>query len=814
VDADIEWTDEGDTYDVLRRPLNASGRTELATNVTPPYSDADAPGGQEYAIEVNGQRTEYRRPIRPDHRWQMPLPRNLLSDPESFDPGDTVWEESKDVTYIGVAKNVGPNGEDAAELEWTGDFGSFRPSITSLDVTGDITGGFYVRAKTGIAHLFTDLDNVADGADVGTEWTWLTASEDDVSNFSIFELRCLNNRTKPYRIYLLRAGLNLGDSLEYSTRSQVPQTIPDVIQGADLQNGSQSGADTNDLDFGVGESGVPYAVGGGDDQTSTLPQDGTETWATRVYIPSSVGADVELLGRMDYAYPTLAYDDTNGDLRLRYKDSGSNTQQGPRVSALEGQWHAVAITIDGSDLRLNVGGTTDEQTGTDLSITADPRLLGTQSGARVQHPEQHPVLTEAEAEAVRQRLAGNPPDPVAPTEAWDFTAETNPHNLVTQSEDITGSDWNNKRLSVTPDVTTDPAGGSTADELVNNDQQFPLVRNRVKAAANRTVALVAYLKANASNVAAIRIDASDGNSNFEQYLQPFDLAAGSIGTAFYDTDQGYIVSGSENPKMQEVGNAWYRCYLSVEYQNGGFMKFHGIELLDSSGDRISDTQASNNTYSVYVWGNQVIYGDNPMPPYVKTDSSIAFSQTVPALRDSSNDLALGSKPNKADTNDGSWIAPIGMAEDGDDQLRAPTKRPTVTWVERVKYTATRATGRSSNGWKVTATDLVVEDTNGNTASAAHGKTINDGTYHTLAVTIDEVGGVAEVYIDGATSPDATVDLSTVGTLKSNDVELLAEGGTIKQPAYYTRTLSGEEIAYLHERLVDNPTEPFPNYTTP
>jgi hypothetical protein len=138
----------------------------------------------------------------------------------------------------------------------------------------------------------------------------------------------------------------------------------------------------------------------------------------------------------------------------------------------------------------------------------------------------------------------------------------------------------------------------------------------------------------------------------------------------------------------------------------------------------------------------------------------------------------------------------------------------VTWIERVKYTSARALGRSSNGWKVTDSDLVVEDTNGNTASAAHGQTINGGVYHTLAVLVDEAAGTAELYIDGATSPDATVDLSTVGTLKSSDVELLAEGGTIKQPAYYTRALSGEEIAYLHERLVDNPESAFPIYALP
>jgi len=197
---------------------------------------------------------------------------------------------------------------------------------------------------------------------------------------------------------------------------------------------------------------------------------------------------------------------------------------------------------------------------------------------------------------------------------------------------------------------------------------------------------------------------------------------------------------------------------------------------------------------------------DPVAPTEAWDSTVGSGSTLPALRQSSNDISVGASVSRVD--------PIGLSDGGGGSLLTPTNRSTVTWIERVKYTATRAFGRSANGWKVTATDLVVEDTGGNTASAAHGKTINYGVYHTLAVTIDEVTGTAEVYIDGATSPDATVDLSTVGTLKSSDVELLAEGGTIKQPAYYTRALSGEEIAYLHERLVDNPETAHPEYTNP
>lgn len=536
--------------------------------------------------------------LKPTHRWQMPLPRNLLDDPESFDPATTAWGiTSGNTTYDGTVDNVGPNGETAAKITLAGDGSKFRADPN--DFPTPATTAIFVRAVSGTVDVIFDNFGIPSKTEtIGTEWQWFTQTHPAGDTLQTFEFR------GDGEIYILRAGLNRGSTLEYSTRSAVPQMMKDVVAGADLGNGSDPGADTNDLDFAVDGSGVPYAVADGDDETSTLPQDGTETWAVRVYVPASVGADVQYLGDSALGYPTLVYDDANGDLRIRYKDSSGTTQQGPSVAASEGSWHTVAMTVDGSDLRLNVDGTTDQQTGTDLSITADPRLLGSVAGARVQHPEQHPVLSEAEA--VRKRLASNPADPVPKTEAWDST----------------------------------------------------------------------------------------------------------------------VGSGS----------------------------------------------------------------------------------TLPALRQSSNDIPVGASV--------SWVDPIGLSDDGGGSLLTPTKRPTVTWVGRVKYTATRAFGRNANGWKVTATDLVVEDESGTTASAAHGKTINDGTYHTIAVLIDEVAETAEAYIDGATTPDATVDLSTVGTLKSSDVELLPEGGTMKQPAYYTRPLTGEEIAYLHERLVDNPESAFPTYALP
>ena len=44
-------------------------------------------------LGIRGTPSVPKRELKPDHRWQMPQPRNLLSDPESFDPSTTAWKE-------------------------------------------------------------------------------------------------------------------------------------------------------------------------------------------------------------------------------------------------------------------------------------------------------------------------------------------------------------------------------------------------------------------------------------------------------------------------------------------------------------------------------------------------------------------------------------------------------------------------------------------------------------------------------------------------------------------------------------------------
>jgi hypothetical protein len=93
----------------------------------------------------------------------------------------------------------------------------------------------------------------------------------------------------------------------------------------------------------------------------------------------------------------------------------------------------------------------------------------------------------------------------------------------------------------------------------------------------------------------------------------------------------------------------------------------------------------------------------------------------------------------------------------------------------VSTTSTRVFGRRENGWEVTDTELVLKDQSGNTVSSSHNESIADGSEHVLVVVVDShITETAKLYVDGQATPSTTADISGLGTLNANDVELLPQ----------------------------------------
>jgi len=97
--------------------------------------------GAEAPLVAGNAQTEH---LKPDHRWQMPLPRNLLDDPESFDPDTTAWQEFDLADPIQAEKDRAQAG--GAIIEDGVYFNLIDPLYDVLDGAGVWSNvvGFYV----------------------------------------------------------------------------------------------------------------------------------------------------------------------------------------------------------------------------------------------------------------------------------------------------------------------------------------------------------------------------------------------------------------------------------------------------------------------------------------------------------------------------------------------------------------------------------------------------------------------------------------------------------------------------------------------
>jgi len=545
------------------------------------------------------------------------------------------------------------------------------------------------------------------------------------------------------------------------------------VQGADLQNGSTTGADTNDLDFGVDAEGVPYAVSDGDDQASGTVLKGNGTIAISYYVSSSSSVDkgVILEGNANN-FGIEPRRDRNG-FRIVVKNPQGNDvllRNGGLGSSTQDAWQQAIITrVNVTDLRFNFNGT-------ELSYSFNQKYddsdlkISVADGRRVRQVEPHPVLSEAEAEAVRQRLANNPADPVAPTEAWDFTAETSPHNYVPVSEAL--DTWSKRgNLSVTQVLSSSPDPNSNHSVKIEDSNTSSLSYLR---AGGSQWAIVSPISSDDKVTIGLFIKKHTSTNNVQWSL---NQNAGPYSAFYLDPSNGDIIAdgGSElnDFGVIDFNSSWFYCWMHITIEGANT---DVINIAPAYNDGVLSTNNdSSATGTATVSAPRVVRGHVVRPPYVPTNGSVAYPQTVPSLT-GRNDLQLGSTSG-ADTNDPDPVAPIGMAQGGDDRLRTEPQHPEspATWVGRVSTTSTRVFGRRENGWEVTDTELVLEDQSGNTASSSHNETVADGSEHVLVVVVDShITETAKLYVDGQATPSATADISGLGTLNANDVELLPQ----------------------------------------
>jgi hypothetical protein len=790
--------------------------------------------------------------LKPTHRWQMPAPRNLLDDPENFDPSSTEWREYSSGVYVGPVDNVGPNGEQAYELDLS--IGNFR-GLTSRYEEGSFIHGAFVRAKSGTAS-FQIRSRVISGTDtqtnfsIGTGWQWVVHSfVVDTDGAEAGGPLFLGDSP----VYILRTQFNRGSQLApYTTDQSVPQTIPEVVQGADLSNGSTDSADTNDLDFGIDSEGSFYAVSDGDDLAEKISDTSDFTYVARFYVGNAPSGKVGEINIADenHNYLRIYYNKGGGSLwRVEIVDDSGSSHRflgdlGIDKSEVDQKSYTLAVTIEkGNLLRFhgpwgvnewdisNISFTPSDWRPIDISSTND--TVGNVVPVQLTNVEIHPVLSEAEAEAVRQRLATNPSDPVVPTERWDLSAETSPHNWNRYSEnfDPSTTDWGNVSNGALQNNSTiiNPNGetgvGAFSEDSTYGQRVFEYKTDIFYPKGNWVTRSV-WVKPSGRNWVSVRI--RQANTLAERYFDIQNISLGGWRFQQFTDQEADII---------DVGGGWAKCIVRAKMPNldsptsNNYVRRPAIRL--ASGDGTSQYQGDGSS-GIYVWGAQIVKGRVANPTYVKTEDSIAFPQTVPAQRDSANDLTVGSTTS-ADTNDPDWVASKGIGfNGGDDYLKTPDfgALNTFTMVFRVNLQASGqdqdifTTGGHSGG-----SDLLLWYDGSNDAWALLSNTISgDGvknddiasasinTFTTLIVRYD--GQEMTAFVNGSkelTTPlSDSIDLNS-GHIGNSGAPGKPLNGIVSDFEIFTRALTDEEALYARQRILDNPDSRIPlepDYSTP
>ncbi len=181
--------------------------------------------------------------------------------------------------------------------------------------------------------------------------------------------------------------------------------------------------------------------------------------------------------------------------------------------------------------------------------------------------------------------------------------EVCPWNLLQYSEDFSNGAWSKINATVTSNTTTAPNGTTTADTLEKlggsgGVNYYYIVQN-----TNSFEQLTNFFYVKHKSGSGI--------------VWILGLNSGTF--AFFDVINGTALSKSSGmtTSIESVGNGWYKCIVSQNYQ-GASSTTYGIGLCLVDGTPNYDATSAA-TQSVYIWGAQSSVSSTAKPYFPTTD---------------------------------------------------------------------------------------------------------------------------------------------------------------------------------------------------
>jgi hypothetical protein len=182
-------------------------------------------------------------------------------------------------------------------------------------------------------------------------------------------------------------------------------------------------------------------------------------------------------------------------------------------------------------------------------------------------------------------------------------------NICLQSEDFSTT-WTETNGASTFNQTIAPDGSNTADQLLDNSATGTGgVRFTQAFTVATTTAYTFSIFAKADQLSWLNLLATNWTTPVNSGAY-FNLADGTIGTV----DAGFDDSG-----IEDWGNGWYRCWVSLTSDAADTTGEMRIQLADADNDNTVDLDG---TSSIFVWGAQLEAGAFPTSYIPTTTASV------------------------------------------------------------------------------------------------------------------------------------------------------------------------------------------------